>query len=139
VDLEDPPDRGAMYGIGVPGPTRTHPQVFPPDGGACRGKPTEWWYPEFFRTQKAHEKQTVLNVVDHAKRICFKCPVREECLDYSLRHEPFGIWGGFDERERLLLAIADGVVPTRSRLGTKVPSLRPVGRPRNKGTDVSAH
>ena len=125
----------AVYGIGhnqVP-----HPRVFPPEGGACKGKPTHWWFPEFFRTQKAHEKRSVLNVADHAKRICSKCPIRAECLDYSLKHEPWGIWGGFDEWERVRIAIADGIVPTRSRLGQKVPSGRPVGRPRND--DVPAY
>lgn len=121
----------SMYGIGIPGPIPPHPLVFPPEGGACKGKPTHWWYPEFFRTQKAHEKRNVLNIADHAKRICFKCPIRAECLDYSLKHEPFGIWGGFDERERLMIAISDGIVPTRSRAGQKVPSGRPVGRPRS--------
>ena len=79
----------------------------------------------------------MLNVAEHAKRICFKCPVRAECLDYSLKHEPWGIWGGFDEWERVRIAIADGIVPTRSRLGQKVPSGRPVGRPRND--DVPAY
>jgi WhiB family transcriptional regulator, redox-sensing transcriptional regulator len=36
-----------------------------------------------------------------AKRICSRCPVRAECLDYALENEErFGIWGGLSERER---------------------------------------
>ena len=36
-----------------------------------------------------------------AKRICVRCEVRAECLDYALAHdERFGIWGGLSERER---------------------------------------
>lgn len=36
-----------------------------------------------------------------AKRICWKCPVRQKCLDYALSNdERFGIWGGLSERER---------------------------------------
>lgn len=36
-----------------------------------------------------------------AKKICQRCPVRNECLDYALAHdERFGIWGGLSERER---------------------------------------
>jgi WhiB family redox-sensing transcriptional regulator len=36
-----------------------------------------------------------------AKRICQRCEVRVECLEYALGHdERFGIWGGLSERER---------------------------------------
>ncbi len=36
-----------------------------------------------------------------AKRICLRCEVRAECLEYALaRDERFGIWGGLSERER---------------------------------------
>lgn len=36
-----------------------------------------------------------------AKEVCRGCVVRQECLDYALRHgEKFGIWGGLSERER---------------------------------------
>jgi len=110
-----------------------------PRGGACEGKPTEWWFPEIERDMKNHERTNVANIADHAKQICKGCPVVWDCLQYSLRYEPFGIWGGFDERERLLMGIKQGIMMTRSRAGLKVPSIRPiVGRPRNDG-DVSAH
>lgn len=36
-----------------------------------------------------------------AKRICVRCEVRAECLEYAvLNQERFGIWGGLSERER---------------------------------------
>lgn len=36
-----------------------------------------------------------------AKRVCWGCAVRAECLDYALTHdERHGIWGGLSERER---------------------------------------
>ena len=36
-----------------------------------------------------------------AKKICQRCPVRAECLEYALANdERFGIWGGLSERER---------------------------------------
>jgi WhiB family transcriptional regulator, redox-sensing transcriptional regulator len=36
-----------------------------------------------------------------AKRICSRCEVKAECLEFALGHdERFGIWGGLSERER---------------------------------------
>jgi WhiB family redox-sensing transcriptional regulator len=36
-----------------------------------------------------------------ARRICARCPVRAECLEYALRlHIADGIWGGTSERMR---------------------------------------
>jgi WhiB family redox-sensing transcriptional regulator len=36
-----------------------------------------------------------------AKRICSRCEVRADCLEYALgKDERFGIWGGLSERER---------------------------------------
>lgn len=39
-----------------------------------------------------------------AKKICQSCPVREQCLELSLRNdERFGIWGGLSRAERRAL------------------------------------
>ncbi|MDB5168599.1 MAG: hypothetical protein JWO55_857 [Candidatus Saccharibacteria bacterium] len=36
-----------------------------------------------------------------AKKVCARCPVREQCLDAALSNgESYGIWGGYTERER---------------------------------------
>ena len=38
---------------------------------------------------------------DTAKRVCFGCEVRQDCLQYALStKEPYGIWGGLTEIER---------------------------------------
>ena len=35
------------------------------------------------------------------REMCGECPVRYECLEFSLvTEQEFGIWGGFDEKER---------------------------------------
>lgn len=39
--------------------------------------------------------------VRYAKRICAKCEVKDDCLDWALDHnENYGVWGGLTERER---------------------------------------
>lgn len=36
-----------------------------------------------------------------AKRVCWTCPVIDECLEYALSNdERFGVWGGLSEPER---------------------------------------
>ena len=61
--------------------------------GACVGAANpDLWYPE--RGQSANP----------AKRICARCPVREECLEWALKNEDYGVWGGLSARERKLLA-----------------------------------
>ena len=38
---------------------------------------------------------------DEAKRVCLRCEVRQQCLEYALStREPYGIWGGLTELER---------------------------------------
>lgn len=36
-----------------------------------------------------------------AKKVCQRCPVREDCLNTALAHgDRHGIWGGLSERQR---------------------------------------
>jgi WhiB family transcriptional regulator, redox-sensing transcriptional regulator len=46
--------------------------------------------------------------ISKAKQVCRECPVRAQCAAYALTvAEPYGIWGGFTERERMLLLDSD--------------------------------
>ncbi len=45
------------------------------------------------------------------ERLCERCPVRKECLDHGLAHEPEGIWGGMTANQRRRM---------RKRLGIRV-------------------
>lgn len=38
---------------------------------------------------------------NEAVKVCTRCPVRSECLDYAIDNElEFGVWGGLTERQR---------------------------------------
>jgi WhiB family transcriptional regulator, redox-sensing transcriptional regulator len=42
-----------------------------------------------------------LVTIDHAKRVCARCTVTQECLDFALAtNQDSGIWGGLSEEER---------------------------------------
>lgn len=71
------------------------------DDGACRGAHVETWFPEQpdFRA---------------AKRVCRRCPVIAECLDYALaKPELFGVWGGTSPTERAAIK-RSGITRTTS-------------------------
>ena len=56
---------------------------------ACAGSDIELFYPEQGDDSKA------------AKRVCYECPVQQECLDYALISiERHGVWGGTSEKQR---------------------------------------
>lgn len=58
--------------------------------GACRGVTRDIFFPD--------SDQLVSST---AKRLCGRCDVRDECLQYALDQRiEFGIWGGLTEEQR---------------------------------------
>lgn len=57
---------------------------------ACAGMNTNDFYPENAGTVDS------LN----AQLVCWRCPVRTDCLAYALRHNETGIWGGYTQPQR---------------------------------------
>lgn len=41
-----------------------------------------------------------IGTANYLRPICAQCPVRAQCLDYALKNEESGWWGGTSERER---------------------------------------
>ncbi|MGA1697545.1 MAG: WhiB family transcriptional regulator [Ilumatobacteraceae bacterium] len=62
--------------------------------GLCRGK-TDTFFPPQLRSKK-YQRQLELE----AKKICQECPEIDECREYAILHETFGVWGGMTELER---------------------------------------
>ena len=71
--------------------------------GACRGRDsTQFFHPEGERGASRTRRELA------AKAVCRSCPVRAECAAHALvAREPYGVWGGFTEGERLRLLETD--------------------------------
>lgn len=67
------------------------------DSAACRGKPTDWWYPT--RGEEPHPE---------ALALCAGCPVAAACFDHALRFpERVGFWAGTSAEQRRKMREAD--------------------------------
>src|SRR5262247_351376 len=68
--------------------------------GACRGRDSaQFFHPDGERGASRTRREVA------AKAVCGSCPVRAECAAHALAaKEPYGVWGGFTETERLRLA-----------------------------------
>jgi WhiB family redox-sensing transcriptional regulator len=99
--------------------------------GLCRGRDSaQFFHPDGERGASRGRRENA------AKAVCQRCPVRAECAAQALKtREPYGVWGGFTEAERLRLLAAGwedcterrtrvDVVRLERRLG-----LRPMGVP----------
>ena len=68
--------------------------------GACRGKPAEMFFPA---VDERNAKGVELYGI--ARRVCARCPVKDQCLEYALTNrEVLGMWGGATPSERRAIA-----------------------------------
>lgn len=65
----------------------------------CKSVESELFFPGII-PQARSTKILYLDKIKQAIDTCMKCTHQEQCLDYALRAEPFGIWGGTTEMER---------------------------------------
>jgi WhiB family redox-sensing transcriptional regulator len=66
---------------------------------ACRDLPTEmFFHPDGERGPRRKNRENA------AKAVCATCPVIQACRKQALSlHEPYGIWGGLSEDDRLAI------------------------------------
>lgn len=87
---------------------------FAPENGLCSGHPIDIWFPPSRKGHMSKEEREQRAQDDKfAKDTCFACTSRINCLEYSLRHEPFGTWGGLTEIERAEMRVRRGISLTR--------------------------
>lgn len=65
----------------------------------CKSVESELFFPGIV-PQARTTKMLYMDKIKQAIDICMECSHQEECLNYALKAEPFGIWGGTTEMER---------------------------------------
>ena len=65
----------------------------------CKSAGSELFFPGII-PQARSTKILYMDKIKQAIDTCMKCTHQEQCLDYALIAEPFGIWGGTTEMER---------------------------------------
>jgi hypothetical protein len=68
------------------------------DRAACRGKPTEWWFPLEGGDTSGLD----------ARRVCAACPVQAECAQAGAAGEQ-GIWGGLSPTQHGRVTATDAL------------------------------
>jgi WhiB family redox-sensing transcriptional regulator len=70
--------------------------------GACRDTPIELWFGSDVSVSPGQRRPyRTPEQTRQAKEICASCPVLDECQAWALRSKiPFGVLGGWTERER---------------------------------------
>lgn len=71
------------------------------ENGVCKDEPWELFYPTYDSPSSTAA----------AIAICNRCPIKPECLEWALKHDEEGVWGGTSEATRRSLK--------RPRLRTK--------------------
>lgn len=73
---------------------------------SCYGIGTEVFYPISTLTPRQFDYQMI-------EKVCGSCPFKQQCFDYAVCHEPYGIWAGTTPNERKLFREKHkiGIVP----------------------------
>lgn len=70
---------------------------------ACKGQDPSMWFVILPRDAKAQQRKEAHLNSQKALVICSSCDNQLECLEYAIKAEPFGIWGGTTEAERMYI------------------------------------
>ena len=54
----------------------------------------------FYTDDKDEKKLESMSTYAMANSICKKCPHKNECAEWAIKHELFGFWGGLSPKDR---------------------------------------
>lgn len=61
---------------------------------SCRGINTNIFFPE---EESRYDRQVNQSII---RKMCFRCPIWQECMEIGFQSEEFGTWGGISSLER---------------------------------------
>lgn len=70
---------------------------------SCKEHDGSLWFPRNLPDMNGAQRAAEYERIAKAISICNSCPIQLKCLEYALHAEPFGIWGGATEAERVYL------------------------------------
>lgn len=70
-----------------------YPDFFEKGNPPCTVRKLDTFFPE--KEDKNYRQKTAL-----AKEVCRTCPYMAECLEWALKYEEFGVWGGTSPEDR---------------------------------------
>ena len=70
--------------------------------GLCREIGVELFFPE--------EGSSGTDIYSFSRKICAGCVVRNECLEWAVKHEDHGMWGGTSPVERRKIRRARNII-----------------------------
>ena len=79
---------------------------------ACAQTDPELFFPQESELWDGRLVSKYLNIAA-AKSICQSCPLAVQCLEYALKNQEVGIWGGTTEDQRRYLKRGRGLHTTR--------------------------
>lgn len=72
------------------------------NNASCRSIGIDYYFGEEYNTSPSAEEKM-------AKALCHQCPVFNECREWAIKHEEFGIWGGTNMRDRAKIRRERGI------------------------------
>jgi len=78
--------------------------MFNTDGAACIGLDPELFFPTNNMSPK---------IEDLLKKTCLRCPIFDDCLEYSLKVKVEGWWAGTSDKDRVQLRKFFGITAIR--------------------------
>jgi predicted RecB family nuclease len=76
----------------------------------CANLPIDFFYKDERHMQMTTaERRERAEITRYTKRLCYTCTFLEDCREWALHHEHYGLWGGLSEDDRKVVRKNRGI------------------------------